>query len=78
MQTVAQRAKTVQPVIVAHERTPFTEAGLLTQQIDALITQDPGHLVRSAMRILRARCDRREVLASQEKIRIEILIRENL
>ena len=66
------------PVIIAHERTPFTEAGLQTGQIDALITQDPGHLVRSAIRILRARCDRREVLASQERIRIEILIRENL
>ena len=65
-------------VIVAHERTPFTEAALLSGQIDALITQDPGHLVRSAIRILRARCDNREVLASQEKIRIEILIRENL
>ena len=66
------------PVIIAHERTPFTEQGLLTGEIDALITQDPGHLIRSAIRILRARCDRREVLASQEKIRIEILLRENL
>lgn len=66
------------PVIIAHERTPFTETGLQTGQIAALITQDPGHLVRSAIRILRAHCDRREVLASQEKIRIEILIRENL
>jgi LacI family transcriptional regulator len=66
------------PVIIAHERTPFTENGLLTGQIAALITQDPGHLVRSAIRILRARCDRREVLASQEKIRIEILLAENL
>jgi LacI family transcriptional regulator len=66
------------PVIIAHERTPFTETGLQTGQIAALITQDPGHLVRSAIRILRAGCDHREVLASQEKIRIEILIRENL
>lgn len=66
------------PVIIAHERTPFTEAALTAQRIDALITQDPGHLVRSAIRILRARCDRREVLASQEKIRIEILLRENM
>lgn len=69
----ASRATTI-----AHERTPFTEVALLSGQIDALIGQDPGHLVRSAMRILRARCDRREILASQEKIRIEIFIRENL
>lgn len=66
------------PVIIAHERTPFTEAALKSCQIDALITQDPGHLVRSAIRILRARHDHREILASQERIRIEILIRENL
>lgn len=66
------------PVIIAHERTPFTEAALMAGRIDALITQDPGHLVRSAIRILRARRDRREILASQEKIRIEILFKENL
>jgi LacI family transcriptional regulator len=51
---------------------------LRSDQVDALITQDPGHLVRSAIRILRARRDRREILASQEKIRIEVLIKENL
>lgn len=66
------------PVIIAHERTPFTEASLLSGRIDALITQDPGHLVRSAIRILRARKDRRKILASQEKIRIEILLKENI
>lgn len=64
-------------VIIAHERTPFTEAALIANQVDALISQDPGHLVRSAIRVLRARVDRREILTSQEKIRIEILIKEN-
>lgn len=78
LQTVTQIAQAGHPVIIAHERTPFTEAALVSGQIDALITQDPGHLVRSAIRILRAKCDRREVLASQEKIRIEILFAENL
>jgi hypothetical protein len=62
----------------AEVRTPFTEAALQSRQIDAIITQDPGHLVRSAIRILRARKDRREILGSQEKIRIEILIKENI
>jgi LacI family transcriptional regulator len=66
------------PVVIAHERTPFTEAALQSRQIDAIITQDPGHLVRSEIRILRARKDRREILSSQEKIRIEILIKENI
>jgi LacI family transcriptional regulator len=78
LQKVAHLRPEAKPIIIAHERTPFTEAGLRSGQIDALITQDPGHLVRSAVRIMRARCDRREVLASQEKIRIEILLSENL
>ena len=42
------------PVIVAHERTTYNEDGLRSDQIYALITQDTGHLVRSAIRILRA------------------------
>jgi len=46
--------------------------------IDAVIAQDPGHAVRSAIRIMRARSDAREPLAAQEKIRIEILLKENL
>jgi LacI family transcriptional regulator len=46
--------------------------------IAAVIHQDPGHLVRSAVRILKAKCDNRATLASQERIRIEILIAENL
>lgn len=75
---LADRRVAGHPLIIAHERTPFTEAALRENRIDALITQDPGHLVRSAIRILRARCDRREVLASQERIRIEILLKENI
>jgi LacI family transcriptional regulator len=78
LEAMREVAKDTQPVIIAHERTPFTEDALRANQIDALITQDPGHLVRSAIRILRARRDRREIIASQEKIRIEILIKENI
>lgn len=64
--------------IVAHERTPFSEQALLDERIDAVIAQDPGHAVRSALRIMRARSDHRELLASQERIRIEVLLKENL
>ena len=46
--------------------------------IDAVISQNTGHLARSALRVLRAKCDRTPVIESQEKIRIEIVIRENL
>ena len=78
LEILATQQRPGQPLVIAHERTPFTEAALVAHRIDALITQDPGHLVRSAIRILRARCDRRQILASQERIRIEILLRENI
>lgn len=64
--------------IVVHERTPFTETALLNDQIDAVVAQNPGHAVRSALRILRARCDDRQIVAAQEKIRIEVLLKDNL
>lgn len=66
------------PIVVVHERTPFTEDGLRSGEIDAVIAQNPGHLVRSAIRTLRAKAEQRALLASQEKIRIEIILRENL
>lgn len=65
-------------VTVVHERTPFTEQSLKDEKIDAVIAQNPGHAVRSTIRILRARMENRLTLAGQEKIRIEILVKENL
>ena len=65
-------------VVIAHERTRYTEAGLASGDIDVVIAQDPGHLVRSAIRLLRARSDNREPIASQEQVRIDILIKENV
>ena len=64
--------------IVAHERTPFTEKALLNEEIDAVVAQNPGHAVRSALRILRARCDNRDIITNQERIRVEILLKDNL
>ncbi|WP_336080262.1 LacI family DNA-binding transcriptional regulator [Thalassospira sp. CH_XMU1448-2] len=65
-------------ITIAHERTPSTEQALRDNRLDALINQDPGHIVRSAVRTLRAKCENRETLASQERIRVEILLAENL
>lgn len=65
-------------ILVAHERTRFTVSMLVNGTLDAVIAQNPGHLVRSAVRLLRARSDGREPLASQERVRIEILMKENL
>ena len=65
-------------IILAHERTPATTTALKEGRLAAVITQDTGHLVRSAVRILRAKCENRSAVTSQERIRIEILIAENL
>lgn len=78
MSKVALNCELENIVTVVHERTPFTEQSLKDEKIDAVIAQNPGHAVRSATRILRARMENREPLAGQEKIRIEILVKENL
>ncbi len=65
-------------VRIAHERTPFTEAALRSGSLDCVIAQDAGHLVRSALRRLKAMVDRRDILRSQEKIRVEILLDTNI
>ncbi|MFK5980930.1 MAG: LacI family DNA-binding transcriptional regulator [Rhizobiaceae bacterium] len=65
-------------VKIAHERTGFTEYALRHDRLDAIIAQNTGHAVRSAIRIMRARCEQREPFASQETIRIEILLKQNL
>ncbi len=63
---------------VAHERTPFTETALNVGKLDAIIAQDPGHLVRSAVRKLKATIDGRQASGSQERIRVEVILRTNL
>ena len=65
-------------VVVAHELTPATRQALQDNEIDAVITQNVGHLVRSALRVLRAKCDGERIFEAQERIRIDIVIRENL
>ena len=78
LEAIAAFSDPAAQVIIAHERTPFTGRELCNGTLDAVIAQDPGHLARSAVRVLRARSDGREPLASQERIRIEILLKENL
>ncbi len=65
-------------VVLAHELTPSTREALSENRIDVVITQDIGHLVRSALRILRAKSDGNQTIASQERIRIEIILCENM
>lgn len=65
-------------VVVAHELTDATRRGLESGAVAAVINQDPGHVVRSALRILRAHLDERPVVASQERVLIQVLVKENL
>lgn len=65
-------------VAIAHDLTSVTRQALLDGELDAVIAQNVGHLVRSALRVLRAKCDGTDIYEAQEKIRIEIVMRENL
>lgn len=64
--------------VIAHELTPTTRDGLRADRLDAVITQDLGHILRSAIRKLRAMRDSRPIVEEQERIRIEILVKDNL
>jgi LacI family transcriptional regulator len=66
------------PVVVAHELTDSSRAALKHGIFDAIISQDTGHLIRSATRLLKATADRLPFDQMQERIRIDIYIRENL
>jgi len=65
-------------VAIAHDLTTVTRQALVDGELDAVIAQNVGHLVRSALRVLRAKCDGTDIYEAQEKIRIEIIMRENL
>jgi LacI family transcriptional regulator len=64
--------------VVAHELTPASRAALEDGTIDVIIAQDPGHEVRSAVRILKANADGQPVIDAQEKIGIDIFLKDNL
>ena len=66
------------PVVVGHELTDAFRGALAAGVIDAVIHQDVGHIVRSSLRVLRARADGMAIVAAQERIRIDIILKENL
>ncbi|WMS40903.1 LacI family DNA-binding transcriptional regulator [Acuticoccus sp. MNP-M23] len=66
------------PVAIAHDLTSHLESALRDGIIDAVISQNVDHIVRSAIRVLRAKCDGVPIVASQERIRIEVILAENL
>lgn len=74
--TDAERERDI--VFVAHDLTHFTRRCLLRGVMDAVISQDPGHEARSAIRILMSLVRNEPILSEQEKIQIDIVIRDNL
>lgn len=64
--------------VIAHELTAETRAALESGLVDAVLNQDAGHEVRSAIRVLRAKADGLSVIAAQERIRLDIFIKDNL
>lgn len=65
-------------VLVCHELTAFSRKALIRGTADVVINQDPGHEVRSATRIMLALTDGMPIVAGQERIRIDIFLRDNL
>lgn len=78
MQIFEEMGMTQQTVIIGHELTSHTRARLIDGSIDAVITQDVGHLLRSSIRLLRSKITRVSPVVSQERIPIEIILRENM
>jgi len=64
--------------VIVHELTAETRAALRDGLIDVVLNQDAGHEVRSAIRVLRAKADGLLVNAAQERIRLDIFIKDNL
>ena len=63
---------------IAHELTEHSRAALADGSFAAILCQDPGHEARSAVRILRALADGAPFDAGQERIRIDIYMRDNV
>ncbi len=64
--------------VVTTELSDHTRAALISGKVDAVLVQDPTHEVRSAIRVLKALADNAPINEKQERIRIEIFVRDNL
>ena len=65
-------------VFVGHDVTVMTRKLLLQGGMAAVISQNPGHEARAAVRVLLALARGEPILSEQEKIRIDIVMRDNL
>jgi LacI family transcriptional regulator len=79
IQAALERSGRAESIVwICHELTPHARQALLTGVADAVINQDAGHEVRSACRLALASLSGERVLPDQERIRIDIFLRDNL
>jgi LacI family transcriptional regulator len=79
IQAALQRSGRADRIVwICHELTPHARQALLAGVADAVINQDAGHEVRSACRLALAALSGERVLPDQERIRIDIFLRDNL
>ncbi|HEY4987126.1 MAG TPA: LacI family DNA-binding transcriptional regulator [Bradyrhizobium sp.] len=67
-----------QMVFIGHDVTVVTRKLLLQGVMDAVISQNPGHEARACVRALLALVRSEPMLSEQDKIRIDIVMRDNL
>ncbi len=77
-EALAEAGLTRRILCVGHELTPATRRLLLDGTFAALVAQDPGHEARSMARVLHALVSGQEIVAAQEHIRVEVILRDNL
>jgi LacI family transcriptional regulator len=78
VEALEEAGKARQVVFIGHELTPFSRRFLMQGSMDAVINQDAGHEARSAARVLLAHCSGQPMIDDQERIRIDIFLRDNL
>ncbi len=64
--------------VIAHELTATTREALSQGLFDAVLNQDAGHEVRSAVRVMKAHADGLHTVDAQERIRIDIFLKDNM
>ncbi|HWU61034.1 MAG TPA: LacI family DNA-binding transcriptional regulator [Ensifer sp.] len=74
----AARAQGLDLPVIAHELTATTRAALSEGLFDAVLNQDAGHEVRSAIRVMKAQADGLHTVDAQERIRIDIFLKDNM
>ena len=75
---LAASGRAAHVVWICHELTPHARRALLDGVADAVINQDAGHEVRSACRLALAHLSGERVLPDQERIHIDIFVKDNL